>query len=463
MSTVTRTRASAASGRSGTEQVPNNDGPPGGQPGGGGDDGGPPAGPGGQDGNPGLGDGNPLAPAPFALVPAQATQGILDYSRPEGVKTFQSATRSLYTDSSESFNCDQEGLWDFLQLVEQRSNMMGFRAIFHVPHRETPFAEPVSLDFLSNHGRITRQEVQAHAATYIATESRSAQDSIMFYNMLWNSLSAAGRTKVGVKSEQYIINGITAGVPFLKVIIEDSGVETHATVSNIRNQLANLDEYMLSIDSDVKKFNIHVSTLIKGLRNHGQMSTDLLIHLFKGYKAAKDDEFKRFIKNKEELYEEGADIDAESLMEKAEGKYKILLNRGEWKASPQSDKRILALEAKIRNMEKKGNPIKKNPGENKKINPKAPPKAENRREVADWMKQLPKTGEENKPKKVDGKEYWWCTALKRWCQHKPVDCRALKQNKDKKFTGKNDHQKKLKFAKALEAIDGHEDADSDSE
>ena len=458
MSTVTtRTRAS---GRAGTEQVPDN-GPPGGPPDGGDGDGGPPAGPG-QDGEQGLNEGNPLAAIPFALVPAQATQGVIDYRRAEGVKTFQNATRSVYHDSSESFNCDQDGLWDFMQLVEQRCNMMGIKTIFQVPHRDTPFAEPVALDFLSNHGRITRQETQVHAASYVATMTRDAQDSTMLYHMLWNSLSAAGRTKVGVKSDQFTIGQLPAGVPFLKVIIEDSGVETHATVSNIRNQLAALDEYMVSVDSDVKKFNIQVKTLIRGLRNHGQMSTDLLIHLFKGYKAAKDDEFNRFIKHKEELYEEGDDMDAESLMEKAEGKYKILLNRGEWKASPQSDKRILALEAKIRNLEKTGNSTTKSPGKDKKENPKAPPKANKKREIADWMKATPKSGEENKPKKVDGKEYWWCTALQRWCQHKPVDCRALKQNKEKKFTGKKD-QKKLKFAKALEAIDGHDDDESDSE
>ena len=460
MSTVT-TRASAASGRPTAEQVHQDDRQGGGD-GGGGNDG----------PDPNLDQEpieEPAAPASFALVPAQATRGILNYSKPEGIKTFQSVTRSVYYDSSESFNCELEGLWDFLQLIEQRANLAGFDGILQIPHREYPTAQPIALPFLANHGKITRYEVQEHAATYVGAQTRDAQDSIMLYNLLWNSLSAAGRTKVGVKAEQYVIQGITAGVPFLKIIIEDSGVETHATVSNIRMQLTSLDEYMSTIGSDIKKFNVHVSTLMKVLRNHGQTSTDLLIHLFKGYKEAKDEEFVRFIKHKEELYEEGAEMTAEGLMEKAENKYKILLNRGEWKATPKADKRILALETKIKHLEKKGSNAAKgkaNANKQGKTNTRDPPqtnKDNKKRDIPDWMKTPPKSGEESKSKKVDGKEYWWCTALKRWCLHKPVDCRAGKAGKDKKFPNKNDQTKKLKFAKALEAIDGHDSEASDDE
>lgn len=461
MATVT-TRASAASVRANADQDPQDDGPPGGPPG---DPPGPPDGPG---GNPAPAGGNPPpqgapVPVPFALVPAQASQGVLDYSRAEGVKTFQSATRSLFSDSSESFNCDVDGLWDFLQLVEQRSNMMGFSSIFQIPHRDTPLSQPIPLNFLSNYGLLSLVEVQEHAASYISTSTRTAQDSIMLYHMLWNSLSATGRTKVGIKTEHYVINGITAGLPFLKVIIDDSGIETHATVSNIRMQLASLDQYMQTIDSDIQKFNIHVRKLILSLAHNGQNSTDLLIHLFKGYKAASDNEFVQFIKRKEEGYEEGENMTAERLMSAAEEKFKIRFNRGEWKAAPEADKRILALEAKIKGMEKKGKQQKQDTVKKVPTNSKNPSNKEKKRDqLPEWITSLPKDGEEHKPKKVDGKEYWWCTALKRWCLHKPVDCRALKGKKETKFGAKNnDNKKKLKFAKALEAIDGHEDDDSE--
>lgn len=461
-------RAAASAGRSAREQDPVVDEPPpAGVPGGFGGPGGP-GGPGdpGNDPDPQGNQGNALPPQggpniPFALVPAQASQGVIDYSRPEGVKQFLSATRSLYADSSELFNCDLDSLWDYLQLVKQRSNMMGFHAIFQVPHRETPAAQPIVLDFLHNYGVFSLQEVQEHALTYIGTQTRAAQDSIMLYYFLWNSLSATGRAKVGVKSEDYVLNGITAGVPLLKVIIDDSGIETHATVTNIRTQLSKLDEYMATVDSDIQKFNIHVKTLMNGLRNHRQTSTDLLIHLFKGYKACSDVEFVQFIRRKEETYEEGVDLLPQRLMTLAEEKYKIRINRGDWKAPGETDKRILALEAKIKTMGLK-KPAKEQKNKPKGKGPAAAtPEKAKKREIPDWMTKPPKPGEENKSKQNEGKEYWWCTALKRWCRHKPVDCRANKPNKDNKFQGKGAQQKKLKFAKALEAIETHDQDDTE--
>ncbi len=67
---------------------------------------------------------------------------------------------------------------------------------------------------------------------------------------------------------------------------------------------------------------------------------------------------------------------AEQLMKLAEDKYKIFFNRGARKAAPDADKRILALEAKIKGMQKKGKPNKDSNGEKGKgqKNPKDPPK-----------------------------------------------------------------------------------------
>ena len=53
---------------------------------------------------------------PFALVPAQATHDVIDYCTREGQLLFRSATQNLYSESSEMFDCDPDGLMDFIQL-----------------------------------------------------------------------------------------------------------------------------------------------------------------------------------------------------------------------------------------------------------------------------------------------------------------------------------------------------------
>ena len=62
-----------------------------------------------------------------------------------------------------------------------------------------------------------------------------------------------------------------------------------------------------------------------------QRTEDLLVNLFKGYKAASDKKFVTYIEQKEDEYNEGKDIDAISLMELAETKYKTLLETDKWK------------------------------------------------------------------------------------------------------------------------------------
>ena len=57
----------------------------------------------------------------FALTPAQAYQGIIDYSTTEGRKLYESATRRLYP-SEEGFDCNPENLHGFLELVANMAN-----------------------------------------------------------------------------------------------------------------------------------------------------------------------------------------------------------------------------------------------------------------------------------------------------------------------------------------------------
>ena len=152
----------------------------GGGPAPGGGCGGPGGGPGGGVGGPPGGGPAPVQPGipeiPFALVPAQATHNVIDYRTREGQSLFRSATQNLYRESSEMFNCDPDGLMDFIQLVEDRNNMMGYQDLFLVTYNSDP-ANPVGRPFLQNYGIISLEQVQVHAATYALAQGRLAQES----------------------------------------------------------------------------------------------------------------------------------------------------------------------------------------------------------------------------------------------------------------------------------------------
>jgi hypothetical protein len=67
-----------------------------------------------------------------------------------------------------------------------------------------------------------------------------------------------------------------------------------------------------------------------------------------------------------------------------------------------------------------------------------------------WQTKPPTNAEKGKAKKVNGKDYWWCEALKAWCRHKPEDCRAVNNNASTNNSNNNNRQ--LRLTNALETI-----------
>ena len=136
-------------------------------PGGGGS--GPGGGPGGGGGAPTDGVPSPVQPRipgiPFELFPAQSTHDGIDYFTREGQSLFRSATQNHYSKPTKIFDCDPDGLMYFIQLVEDRSNMLGYQDLFLVTDNSES-ANPVGRAFLQNYGILSLEQVQVHAATY---------------------------------------------------------------------------------------------------------------------------------------------------------------------------------------------------------------------------------------------------------------------------------------------------------
>ena len=184
-----------------------------------------------------------------------------------------------------------------------------------------------------------------------------------------------------------------------------------------------MDEYIGTVDSNIKKFNTHVKSLTRDLERRRQQSTDVLTNLFKGYKAASDKVFVKYIMRKEEEYEEGSTMTADSLMNLAANKYKNWLQRNKWNAKSESETKILALEAKIMPLQKKDKSkgtVKKPVIHNRHLKVTKKPKIDKaKRDKPAWMTKAPSATEKGKSKTIDIKDYWWCDALACWCRHHP--------------------------------------------
>ena len=62
-------------------------------------------------------------PPAFAHAPALAIEGLLDYTKSEHAKIYKSGIRQV---SDDPFDCEPEGLYQFLKDVHDRANEMGW-------------------------------------------------------------------------------------------------------------------------------------------------------------------------------------------------------------------------------------------------------------------------------------------------------------------------------------------------
>ena len=411
----------------------------------------------------------PVVPAavPFSLAPGLATTTVLNYLTPEASKLFVRSTKPL---SEVPYNCEPEHIKHFLECLSDRTRTAGWSAVIEVPPDLTRPDDVVSL--IEQHGKVTLEQVMDHAATYLNANNRAAQDSFQLYTCLASSLGKLGSNNVKQCKEEYTINDTPSGPAFLKVIIRESQSNSTAATSLVRTQLSSLDNYMVTIDSDITKFNQHVKDCLNTLHQYGQSTLDLTDNLYKGYLAASDSNFIVYIKQKYSEYQEGKgpanDIE---LMQLANERFKVLSQAGTWNANSDDDDKIIALEAQVKMLSTQVSSFKPDrvqqtgrvgprpsgtPGGRfaPPSNTKPPPKQGNGRNRRDrfeknpWMKVPLKPGESH-TKNVGGKAFKYCDIHKAWGQHSTAECKGHGLNG--KSNGNNSGPG-LKLARAYAAI-----------
>ena len=418
----------------------------------------------------------------FAFSPAQAVQGLLDFSKSEHSKIYKSAIREV---SKDPFDCEAEGLYQFLKDVQDRADEMGWSDnILNITLEVTDDIEPVQENLIDNYGTISLEQVVESELQYINEQGRDAQNTYMLYKCLMSSLTNNAKKRISLWSEQYRIgdNDLCSGVALLKIIIRESHLDTNATTNQIRTKLSNLDSYILTVDSDIGKFNQYVKLLIQSLTARNQKTSDLLINLFKGYGAVSDEVFRAWLMRKQDDHEEGKEMTPDELMIAAKNKYDTMVEKGTWNA-PTAEEKIVALEAKFNSTMK---------SLNKKVTFESSKKKQGSKSGGDKLNSKKKEGDHPKkwkaPKQGEKKEvefkghtWYWCGKdtggkCEKWRAHKPKECKGLgadasgdKRKRDSTGSDKKKSiEKKLKVAKAYiakmeQSVERDATEDKDSE
>jgi hypothetical protein len=372
-------------------------------------------------------------PVVFAMAPARISVDILDYSTKAGKDQYYKATAPL-SPKEDNYDCSPDGLTNFLQLLRRRALEMGWEdTILLIPDDVKNLLTGTAKNFLKYYGSYTMEHLTEVAKLYHPNKNnRLTQESFQLWNCLMTSITKEARDKVTIKEDEYTIEGESCGILLLKIIISKASVDTNASMAAVRTQLATLDRYMKTVDYDIGVFNHHVETLLSRLVSRHQSSQDLLVNLFLAYKTVDDQEFHRYINQKESDYEESSQADAltpEKLMSMALEKFTILKEvKKTWREMSAEQKQIVALNARLEKSKttstKKEN-VKTSKRTDKKggKKPKKTSGAKARKDPA-WMSETLKPGDPT-TKTVDGREWHYCSKHKKWGSHKTPDCKGL--------------------------------------
>ncbi len=166
---------------------------------------------------------------------------------------------------------------------------------------------------------------------YLNTQTWAAQNNLLLYTCLATSIAPETKAKAMIFHQDYHDGQTPIGAAYLKILIWEAH-NTRSTVMHIWAKLSSLDSYILTIGCNITKFNAYVKDLIDSLMARGETTDNLLASLFKAYKAISDWEFVSYICKKEDEYEEGVNIDTNTLMLQVDSKFKTMHQAQTWNA-----------------------------------------------------------------------------------------------------------------------------------
>ena len=301
--------------------------------------------------------------------------------------------------------------------------------IINIPN--DPANPNMTLDLIQSVSLLTTETISAWARNNVVNQpTRRAQNNYMMYLTLVNSLDNNTQATMELEKANYTIEDTHVAALYFKILMSKAQIDTQATIALTRTALTRLDEKMLELNSNISEFNKFVKNCRLKLNSRGADTTDLLIHLFIGYKSARDSKFVETIEKVEEdyLYGKHPDLTAEHLMAQALTAYQVRTEAKVWGHLTEEQEMIVAMRAEIKGMKTpkiKDKRLKLDTKPKKKKYKDSSPNTTDTR----WQE---KNSDNKTTISKNGITYRWCTHHRQgkglWVTHTLEDCKNKKRD-----------------------------------
>ena len=389
---------------------------------------------------------------PFILTPSAGTPNVyIDFSLPKNQKIYYKGIEKL---DSALFDGTAEELILLKQLLTDRAREMDWNnSIIDIP--VDPANPAVTKDIITEHSQITTSQITSWATTkFVNIHNRAAQDNMMMFNCLTRSVDRNCRKKMIPEINSYTVSKVPIAALYYKLLVNKCQIQSRATTLNIRTQISDLTNKIITLKYDIDDLHAYVNQLIVSINGYGESISDeeLVLHLFAAYVQVPDEDFKTLIKAERSKYSLGnAQLKHQDLMHTAKDIYDMRLSNlvEPYMAKSTEQIQIEALTAQLELAKTTRNHNKTNLSSKKQRSAKKKKAAaaaaavakkdskkndgEKKADAWAWKKDPPKEGEP-KTKQVKGKTYNWCIHHKKWCLHTEAECQIgqkIKQQEQK--------------------------------
>lgn len=376
----------------------------------------------------------PAAPpaAVFALTPALATTGILDYNQKSGTEIYKMATASLKT----TFKGDKPNLRVLTNELTTHAKSFGWSDILTM----NMGAGNPELQVHCHYNALTLAQVRTHVDAYIDLNDRNQQNDYQLYVCLNATVDETTLKMMASLTKDYYGGANSdkpSGVLYLKVLLAKSAPQAKAMATQARTDIMELYVYMRdTAKDDIKALHEHVNSCIAQLLSVNQTSTDIETALFKAYAACKDEKFRAYAERLQDTYNEDMTdtVDYHFIMAKTENIYTNRMTAKTWLKLSDEQVELHALRGQVEALTSTVRQVPNaprtpsNPPANPSNRGAGPTSGANKRKAKfdrlkpEWRKVKPKQGESH-TKTVNGVEWHYCIHHGYWVQHTSNECR----------------------------------------
>ena len=195
----------------------------------------------------------------------------------------------------------------------------------------------------------------------LAVDSRDTHELYMKFQCIFNSLTRQANSHLNLTSDEFeitVTNGtsetiITNGPLYLKTILREAHMDSMTTMIVLCTKIITLPTTIQTFWHTIPIFNVHVRKIVADLAARGELVWYLVDYLFRAYITAPDSSFTRYVKCRQDFYEEINELKADKILESTKNKYISLVTMYRWKSLAPEKSKIIVLETKIRSLEKK--------------------------------------------------------------------------------------------------------------